>query len=358
MAQKRSRFPSALRPGHPYSLFPSGVCVEPDSRAFYKLRHNIKQDNVIKTQTELTPKAVAEFLDTNRSLGATVISLAVEVDVTGVLRLGEAASGGVAWCGVVWCGVGWGGVGWGGVGWGGVGWGGVGWGGVGWGGFSRFWFLRDPPEAPAQLEEDPPKIGLSQPPKGSLLGPPRVGQSGQRVEAPASWGLPRASFRGGRGVSRWVWWWCSFGWVGGGRGEAPLVVVVAGGAGQGAGVAMAGLWLRVELLACLCIGLVVAALLWSLWATVCRGSVKARCKLAADKRRLPEEGPGLQSQGTRLQCKVGQMVECRPPTLYRQPPAVTRQPLAVTGQFVVHHVPTAGGGSHGFSSPTTNSRWT
>ena len=38
---------------HPCFGVPSGVCVEPDSRAFYKLRHNLPQSHVQKTQLEL-----------------------------------------------------------------------------------------------------------------------------------------------------------------------------------------------------------------------------------------------------------------------------------------------------------------
>ena len=89
-----------------------------------------------------------------------------------------------------------------------------------------FWFLVGPPEATAKPKGGRRKIAAPNRPQGGLLGPARVGRSGQRVTAqPAPPGAVtgRKSFvwgGGGGGGSALVWWWCdSLGGGGGQRGD-------------------------------------------------------------------------------------------------------------------------------------------
>ena len=76
------------------------------------------------------------------------------------------------------------------------------------GGFG-FWFLVGPPEATAKPKGGRRKIAAPNRPQGGLLGPARVGRSGQRVTpqpAPPGAVKGRKSFVLGGG-SALVWWW-------------------------------------------------------------------------------------------------------------------------------------------------------
>ena len=94
-------------------------------------------------------------------------------------------------------------------------------GGVGGVGRFGFWFLVGPPEATAKPKGGRRKIAAPNRPQGALLGPARVGRSGQRVTAqPAP---PRAV----TGRKRFAFW----GW--GGLRVALVVVDFLGGGGGG-----------------------------------------------------------------------------------------------------------------------------